>query len=48
MPKDGFTTITVSIETHRLLKDFAERTHRSVPQTIEYLVEKTKKETKPT
>ena len=43
MPKEGFTTITIRIETFVLLKDFADKTHRSVPQSIEYLVEEEQK-----
>jgi len=47
MPKEGFATVTVNIETHKLLKAFAEKTHRSVPQVIEYLVEEAKKVNNP-
>jgi predicted CopG family antitoxin len=39
LPKEGFTSITISEETYEKLKKFAEETHRSIPQAIEYLIE---------
>lgn len=39
MPREGYRTITVKAEIHKELEDFAEQTHRSVPQTIEYLID---------
>jgi len=42
MPREGYKTITVKEDTYKELQDFAEQTHRSVPQTIEYLIDKCK------
>ena len=42
MPKPGYATITVAQKTYDELKDFADKTHRSIPQVIEFLAEKAK------
>lgn len=44
MPKEGFSTITVSNDVYGRLKEFAERTHRSIPHAIEYLIDIHEKE----
>ena len=44
MPAEGFSTITVSTEVYTKLQRFAEKTKRSVPKAVEFLVDQTKKE----
>lgn len=44
MPKEGYTTITVTQTTHDFLKEFAKKTHRSIPQVVELLAEKAKED----
>ena len=40
MPVEGFKTITVSQEVYDKIENFAEKTHRSVPKAVEFLMEK--------
>jgi len=42
MPVEGFETITVSTELYNELKVLAEKTQRSIPKTIEFLLQKSK------
>jgi len=44
MPAEGFSTITVSTEVYTKLQRFAEKTKRSIPKAVEFLVEQMKKE----
>lgn len=38
MPAEGFKTVTVSTEVFQQLEKFAEKTKRSIPKAIEYLI----------
>jgi len=40
MPRSGYKTITVKTYVYTALKKFAHQSHRSVPQVVEYLIEK--------
>jgi len=40
VPAEGYKSITVRREVYEELKSLAEKTHRSVPGLIEYLIEK--------
>lgn len=40
MPVEGFETITVSTDLYKKLKDIGEKTQRSIPKVIEYLLVK--------
>jgi len=44
MPTVGYRTITIREDCWKILKEQAEKTHRSVPKFIEYLVDKYLKE----
>lgn len=44
MPVEGWKSITVSEDLYKKLDVLSTRTHRSIPQTIEYLLENGKKE----
>jgi len=44
MPVEGFTSITVSNELKKKLEELADKHHRSIPQTIEHLLENCKQE----
>jgi hypothetical protein len=44
MPAEGFSTITVTVDVHKKLKAFADKTHRSIPKAVEYLVDQARKE----
>lgn len=44
MPVEGFKSITVSEETFNTLHALAEKNHRTVPGTIEFLLENCKVE----
>jgi hypothetical protein len=40
----GFKTITVSNATYKMIEEYAEKTERSIPKAIKFLVETAKKE----
>jgi hypothetical protein len=39
MPVEGFKSVTIPEETYKQLEIMADRTHRSIPKLIEYLLE---------
>jgi len=39
MPVEGFKSVTISKETYKELGKIAEKTHRSIPEVIEFLLE---------
>lgn len=38
MPVEGYKSITVSEEVHKKLGEYAEKTKRTVPEAVEFLV----------
>jgi hypothetical protein len=42
MPVEGFETVTVSTECYNKLKERAEKTQRSIPKLIEFLLQNSK------
>jgi len=40
MPVEGFKTITVAEKTYKDLATYAKKTKRSIPQAIEFLLER--------
>jgi len=46
MPLPGYKTITVPDEVKQKLKQLAEKTHRTIPEVVEDLVEKADKSLK--
>lgn len=47
MPVEGYKSITVPAEVYRKLSDLAEKTHRTIPKTVEMLVYSHCEEKKP-
>jgi predicted CopG family antitoxin len=39
VPRDGFKSVTVSEDVYEKLQKLAEENHRSIPETIEHLVD---------
>ena len=44
MPAEGFKSITISEQVYIKLEKFAEKTKRSIPKAIEFLLEQHNKE----
>jgi hypothetical protein len=40
MPRKGFKSLTIPEKLYEELKKYADKTHRTVPKTIEYIFEK--------
>jgi len=43
MPVEGWKSITVSEQTYKQLEQLAEKTHRTIPKLVEFLIEEVAK-----